>query len=283
MTSYLIIPDIHNHVETAEELAKLYPDRTSVFLGDYFDNWNDWAGVARTTAEWLRHSLNQPNRIHLMGNHDLPYRWNSQTCPGFTREKKEAISKVMRQADWEQILFYHVIQKDGLRPLVLSHAGFTLCNLYGLSDNEDVARATRYHQEGRMHHLALKTANEYIFEIGKQSLAAKHAAEAHIDHHFLYQGDRMGELNIGGPFWLDKDSVRNPLPGIDQIVGHSIVNYPKCLSVPNRTDSELDMWFIDGAGKYAALVDLDGNGRGGLKVTPIHAKGKQIGKPCDAV
>jgi hypothetical protein len=43
-----------------------------------------------------------------------------------------------------------------------------------------------------------------------------------------------------------------------------------------------EVWFIDGCGQFAALVDYVVTERGGLQITPIHAKGEKIGEPTEA-
>jgi hypothetical protein len=89
----------------------------------------------------------------------------------------------------------------------------------------------------------------------------------------------MGDRNVGGPFWLDRHAMHSPLPGIDQIVGHTGVKEPTCHYSPNKANRTLEVWFIDGAGKFAATIDGTLNEHGGLKVTPIHARGTLLARP----
>ena len=69
----LVIPDIHNDFKLAEGIIhRERPDHT-VFLGDYFDDWYDTVQDAANVAKWLRESLENPDRTHLIGNHDVSY------------------------------------------------------------------------------------------------------------------------------------------------------------------------------------------------------------------
>ncbi len=269
---FLIIPDVHNHYVEAEELIAHFPGHQVVFLGDYFDSFGDNPTVAGKTATWLRYSIGK-GRIHLMGNHDLPYRWSGQSCPGFTREKQRAVEKHMRPEDWGQTRLALIFAGREHRPLVLSHAGFTLANLYGIADFRDVARG------GRLEHMRQIPADEHLAAIRDHSFKCAKAGDERRDHCWFNQGDRMGELEPGGPFWIDKDSLHSQLPGIDQIVGHTRVVTPQRHCSPHKAAPESVVWFIDGYGKYAALLDGSVTAQGGLTITPIHARGERIGKP----
>jgi len=270
----LVIPDVHNRIGDPEALIKRFPEYQPVFLGDYFDSYHDGPEVARETAAWLRYSIHA-GRIHLMGNHDLPYRWQYQNttyqvCPGWTREKQREVNSIMKADDWQLVRLMFILGQgvEG-RPLVLSHAGITLANLYGVPDYRDVAKG------GRCEHLRERLPQEYLADIRSASGTALIAAYRQSPHFWFNQGDRMGELEEGGPFWIDKDSFRSPPAGIDQIVGHSHVSAPIRSCVPNQAKAESEVWFIDGGGAFAALVDND---IGKWRVTPIHARGSRAGE-----
>ncbi len=264
--NYLVIPDVHNKTGWAEAVAARYPDYTKVFLGDYFDSFNDTPAAAKATAEWLRWSLYQPDRIHLMGNHDLPYRRavSFNMCPGWTREKHRAVECVMNRGDWGRVGLIHLVNRPG-RLLILSHAGLTLANIYGVSDPKDVAAG------GRLSYLGDRTPNEHLQEIVAQSGKCLHALFVGGDHHWLNQGERMGKKEAAGPFWVDRHYFK-PIVGIDQIMGHTHVDEPTRRCIPNAAKELTSCWFIDGGGRFAALIE-DGN------IIPIHATPGKIGQP----
>lgn len=120
----LVIPDIHNHVDSADEWIERFPADRIIFLGDYFDNFGDTPEDAERTARWLRDSLAQPNRIHLWGNHDLPYGFVSEPslyCPGFTPKKSELVSQVLNWDEhWSRLKLVHFE-----REYAFSHAGIS--------------------------------------------------------------------------------------------------------------------------------------------------------------
>lgn len=69
----LIVGDLHhapNLDEVEQPIARERAD-TVVFLGDYFDQWDDSPADAERTAVWLKHSLAQPCRVHLPRHGDL--------------------------------------------------------------------------------------------------------------------------------------------------------------------------------------------------------------------
>ncbi len=119
----LVIPDLHHRFAAAEDWIARYPADRVVFLVDYFDDFDYTPEIAESTAEWLKDSLAKPGRLHLWGNHDLWYRFpsNSQICwfgAGFTPEKLEVISRVLEPTDWAGLKLVEFI--DGI---ALSHAG----------------------------------------------------------------------------------------------------------------------------------------------------------------
>lgn len=269
MTPHLIIPDIHNRVDPVEDLVAMFPDHHVVFLGDYFDAYDDTREDARRTAIWLRHSLQLPHRMHLMGNHDLPYRWGKTlcNCPGWSVDKHAAVAQVIKPSDWNRIKLVHTIDRPGKRPLLLSHAGVNLANLYGAGTSFDVSPS------GRLSYLRQCSVSEHLHQLYESEANCIRRANHGHQHHWLNQGRRMGYREVAGPLWLDVDDHRPLIAGIDQIVGHSHVRSPLHVALPNTEDSVADLWYIDGAGNYAALVTETGD------VVLIHARGDLIGAP----
>lgn len=93
MTKTVIIPDIHTKFGLAEIIIEKEEPDNVVFLGDYFDSFGDNMEIANQTAVWLKESLEKPNRIHLLGNHDLSYLNRNYMCSGFTEEKFHSINQ----------------------------------------------------------------------------------------------------------------------------------------------------------------------------------------------
>lgn len=116
----VIIGDVHNKHEKVEEILK-NRDELIVFIGDYFDDFDDTREDIEATAHWLKESIYKPNRIHLMGNHDFHYRIQPcgiTYCSGFQYYKHEVINNILNQEDWAKIKFFHAIENYWF-----SHAG----------------------------------------------------------------------------------------------------------------------------------------------------------------
>jgi len=127
MSTILVIPDIHNRVELAEKILKAHEHSVdyAILLGDYFDDFFDTIGDAANTAAWLKDSLQTPNRIHLIGNHDVNYMKpdNGLRCAGFTEEKKYIINTILTPEGWAKLQWFHH-EPDG--NWLFTHAGVQL-------------------------------------------------------------------------------------------------------------------------------------------------------------
>lgn len=122
----LVVGDIHQKIDQVEKIISDWTDRI-IFVGDYFDDFNDTVEDARRTAQWLKQSLQKPNRVHLMGNHDYNYRIRpagAYYCTGFTLEKYEAINLELSISDWRMIKYFHH-EKDDATIYWFSHAGIS--------------------------------------------------------------------------------------------------------------------------------------------------------------
>jgi len=99
----LVVGDIHHEWQRAEALLQNLRSRydQAVLLGDYFDDEGDTPAMAAATARWLARSLARPERIHLLGNHDLSYIFPTNAhlwCPSFSGEKCLAIEAELKDA-----------------------------------------------------------------------------------------------------------------------------------------------------------------------------------------
>ena len=130
----LIIPDIHNKYTLAECIIDKEDTDRIVFLGDYFDDWYDTPEIAYNTALWLKTSLNDPKRTHLIGNHDLSYITNGdKSCPGWNGAKQMFINKV--GINWKLLRYFTYIDQWLCTHAGLSNDFFNAYNNLGLSPN----------------------------------------------------------------------------------------------------------------------------------------------------
>lgn len=195
MSNLLVIGDIHNRIALAENYISRFPDTPVIFLGDYFDDFGDGPLQAEDTAKWLKESLSKPNRIHLIGNHDLPYMINGGVnCPGWTPEKNEVVNSILTPEDWDKFKFFHW-EKN----YYFSHAGITQQwfgrPLDGTFDPEHVQKVIDQawnNLKGGIHCEPIWAADKW----------------------------RGGRHNVGGLLWCDWRGLDH-VYGVNQIVGHT--------------------------------------------------------------
>lgn len=198
-----VIGDLHLKEYIAEQIIeKESPDKV-IFMGDYFDDFNDTVEMNKITAEWLKKSLEDPKRIHLMGNHDFHYVPVSSKnqrmvyCSGYSHAKNQAINNVLSKHDWEKLKYIH--EEQGWW---LSHAGVT-----SFWFEHPVKGITLEHVTQRIE----KELDQYL--IGEFP-GCIFAADR-------YRGGSYPSGGILFNDWRNLDIIRN----INQIVGHT----------PNRT------------------------------------------------
>lgn len=203
----IVIGDIHNHWVMAEQIASLY-DKTHrvVFVGDYFDDFGDTAQDAKQTACWLKESLDKPNRIHLMGNHDINYSYlnytkdlngnlqNIYNCSGYSVTKDSAVNSIMLTSDWNKIKFAHFengfwFTHAGIHPHWFEHP------VKGM-DNEVI-----------LDKLA-KATNDYLSRTWNETIGAVGRC-------------RGGTHKKGGILWLDNNQEGILISNFKQVFGHT--------------------------------------------------------------
>lgn len=190
----LVIGDIHNHWQNIENLIENTPHDKVILLGDYFDDFHDSPAAVAATAKWLKRSLDKPNRIHLVGNHDYHYmphmvREYLGQC-GHTDDKEKAINKIIKREDWDKLKFFHVEQDWWF-----SHAGVT----------------TNWFQN------PFKGVTEEVVNARiKKELASGllPLCLCAVDH------KRGGKNERGGLLWNDWRNMQK-IEGVKQIVGHT--------------------------------------------------------------
>lgn len=192
----IIISDIHNNYLTAEKIIeKENPDKI-IFLGDYFDDFDDTVQDAINTAKWLTKSLKIENRVHLIGNHDLSYMTDNPDlkCSGYTEEKHTVIKK--QSIPWNTLKMYYWLDEKWL----CTHAGMS--NLFV-----------------KQHRTKKSDSIQQVLDVSQKDL--EHIDDVNYAHSFFQIGFcRGGSSAVGGPLWCDYTEFA-PIPGINQIFGHT--------------------------------------------------------------
>jgi hypothetical protein len=170
-----------------------------VFLGDYFDRYDDTPLDAERTAKWLVKGLADPRRTHLIGNHDASYLWpvESTVCPGFTWEKEGVIRKILGADAKDKFVFHTWV--DGW---LLTHAGLS---------GDRVA-------------VPIDLLPKWIENEGKK---ARQAFDQGKHHWFVEMGHACGGTHpAGGILWCDHQEVAS-IPSVRQIYGHTSASEPR--------------------------------------------------------
>lgn len=218
----IIISDIHNRVDWIEPfLSSLKYDRV-VFLGDYFDEFNDTLEDTAKSAEWLKQSLHKPNRVHLFGTHDIWYRFphnNYLRASGNTEWKAKVIEDIISEEEWDILKLYHFEQD-----FYMTHAGIHPL----FADVTNIRKIIKIETDN-----ALNDAKKGIIN------AWLEAGEA-----------RGGFQKVGGLTWLDWDEEFEPISHINQIVGHTTHHYP----VENNTKYSKN-YCIDTKNEYIGILE----------------------------
>lgn len=249
----LVVGDVHTRFDAAKKTIERHASRCqrTIFLGDYFDAFGDGPREMRATSQWLRRSLENTTRIHLLGNHDLAYLlpFHEQAwCPGWSPVKQKVFDEEMAGIG---IGSFRIACQVG--PWLLSHAGVD---------------------------------GEHLDELGSiglvEQLEREFARACTGERSWLFNKgpDRGGTDEKGGILWQDFRGEFAPVAGFNQIVGHTAANgvaRAKCLTVsgahrafellspatsfPNRplpqpgSEFRSANWCIDTMHKYAAVIE----------------------------
>jgi predicted phosphodiesterase len=225
----LVIPDIHNDIDTLEKILDEYKDiRQKVSLGDWFDSFNEGPFQVIKTAHAYRRFVRDENNTVLFGNHDIQYAYPNimgLKCSGFSMEKQDTLQNMITREVWEKVLFHVRIGK-----WILTHAGIhpNFANaITGLSDPQ------------------------YLIDY-----------EASV-RSFLDRGDmhcwvgagrsRGGPYPFGGVTWLDFREFE-PVSGVNQLVGHTHSRYGEVRQKVHDDGTSIN-YCIDTGLKHVAVIE----------------------------
>lgn len=206
----LIIPDLHLRWEQAEKIISKVGGDEILFLGDYFDDFDDDVHMVKDTADWLASSLVKPNRIHLFGNHDQHYAFPYRTfqCSGYAQWKYFIIRDNFDFNLWDKLKWYHFLDNRWL----CTHAGLHKLN---------VPKEVMTYRKDRAKFIV--AISEYL---DKEILKGFRAGAEGVGSWVFNAGAaRWGMQRVGGITWCDYTREFNPVKGINQIVGHTPQEY----------------------------------------------------------
>jgi len=167
-----------------------------VFLGDYFDDFDDNIFEVTAMAKWLVENIDNPNYTFLCGNHDFHYMVprGKLYCSGFATWKYETIEQIVHKETWDKLRFFYNIDD-----IWFSHAGIT-----------------NYWFEHPVLGLNVNVINETI----QDAIKSLHSDPSKLGCLWAADRYRGGMHKKGGILWNDwrnSDFIPNTL----QIVGHT--------------------------------------------------------------
>lgn len=217
----LVVGDLHQRLDHATAWTGQDADQI-VFIGDYFDAYDDETEDTINMALWVKDRVHDPRCTLLLGNHDVHYRWpwESLIAPGFTPDKARAIASILNLEDWGKMRLACMAGR-----YLLSHAGFSPIWTTPPTVDNILARC---------------------------KLAEDRAAKGVVDPVFGNGELPGGAQKWGGPLAMDF-SYFAPIPGVSQIVGHTPGDDVRV----KATDSGVNLCIDVGNGAVAALVQGD--------------------------
>ena len=186
----LVIGDIHGHNDWEKIVLKEDWDKV-IFLGDYFDTYDDISGKAQCInfKVILQLKKSHSDKVELLyGNHDHSY-LNKEKCSGYSSENQVIYEELLKEAMDKRYLNPIYVYDD----IIFSHAGvssYWLKEVAKLNKPEDIS---------------FDTVPLDLFDFNT------------ITGHNPY-----GNTISQSPIWIRPYSLyQNPIEGYRQIVGHT--------------------------------------------------------------
>lgn len=220
MSKIFVIGDIHqNHVRAEFFLKDKNWQGPIIFLGDYFDQFYDTPKQAAETAIWLKNSLQQPNRIHLFGNHDFHYMLPvgcGNFCSGYSPDKHKIIDSILTKEDWSKLKYFHAENNCWFSHAGISYKWFS----------HPVTGVT----ETNIHTVITKA---------KQNIEARMYDTNYVGALWAADHYRGGRYDKGGLLWCDWRNI-DFFANIIQVVGHTPRDEVKFHSRKGGTNINVD-------------------------------------------
>lgn len=213
----VVLGDIHGRTVWKDIIAKEQPDQV-IFLGDYVSTHDcvSESDQVSNLLEIMRFKDHHPETILLRGNHDLQhlgYDWAE--CSGYFPWAAELMA-YHKEEFLEKTQWIHVVGNT-----VFSHAGISTkwleSNFLELDD---------------------------INPLGPTELFGFTSSD---------RRDIYGTSPEQPPTWIRPETLVNVMiPGYDQVVGHTEVEY--CFNVKDSSDIPNNLWLCDALGNKSYLV-----------------------------
>lgn len=228
----LIVPDIHEKIDKTKRILKEFSHcEKTVFLGDYFDSFDQPFSKFKDTLFFLKDNFNNFNIHFLLGNHDIHYFYplaKKLVCSGYEGEKAKFIkhnlseSEIYDNFDLFTNLPFSTKEKNDI---IVSHAGISSSLVHPTIATKDMFLDWLYSEDA------------YVLEQLKYGFI----------HPFVDVGMyRGGHNKCGGLTWCDWNYEFHPVPYVKQIVGHTNILRP---------EEKNGNWNIDCELNYVCVVE----------------------------
>jgi Calcineurin-like phosphoesterase len=230
----LIVPDSHEqYAKLVRVLAEYEPQVDWVlFLGDFLDTFDGLTENTHLICKWLMENVANPKYHFLWGNHDIHYAfpWDDLKCSGWTGAKRKVVAGYLDHSHWKHFRCIAWIEGDktkpGPREWLCTHAGIHEYMLHPVHGYD----------------------REALFDMEEIVLSDLQFAKVHP---WLQAGrGRGGNARVGGVDWLDWNSEFAPIPGLNQIVGHTHGSIPRI----KETSDSFNICIDDGL-KHVILIE----------------------------
>jgi hypothetical protein len=182
---YIFVGDIHGKVEQVEKALSISGKK--VFVGDFQDSYNRPTEDHARCLDLVMDAIEKGEAEAMYGNHELSYFRSGHSCSGWDRWRAALFRE--RQVRLTGLFKpFLIINKNWL----VSHAGLTL-------------------PLWESHGLTLDNLEERLTEWWKDDYSPMHWVGY----------TRGGRHSIGGLFWCHFTSEFTPVPGLNQIFGHT--------------------------------------------------------------
>lgn len=226
----LVCGDIHAKLHIIKKITKIVDNYDKiVFLGDYVDDWNASPELNLSALKALVElkKRNKHKIVLLLGNHDLS-EWHGDVfkCSGYDLYASALLRPVFdKYKDYFQLAY-------ATNNFLFTHAGVTNSWLkrHFLSSFKSLESATGIS----------KMLNRQLSEWSKDFRDALSSA-----------GFSRGGCGAPSPVWADKSElIRNPLPYINQVAGHTPVKTVTKHSFSNGDGTRNVLYFCDTHSTY---------------------------------
>ena len=210
MEEVLVIPDVHGR-SFWEEAVKRYPEKVTIFLGDYHDPYpQDGITEAESLAnmvELMEYTSAHPNCQLLLGNHDLHYLCNFGEACRMDYDHHETVRQLLRENLFRMAIA--TTREIGGKTVLFSHAPVLIEWLEAVGETDH-----------------LPTLCEHLNSL-LTSLEKPQSIKTILGHTSPYRG---GYDAAGSPIWADVREVLGSntiIPTADYCVfGHTQVTEP---------------------------------------------------------